>query len=536
MGIVTKGLLLFNTIRYLKPSQLLNQVVIRFKRKEQFWKYKKEGIKYNNYSLWIEGLDNDSSFMARFSPEKLLNGQLTILNESRPFDKWQFYDASHLWNFNVHYLEYLVPLFSIWKATGEEEYKEKLNEILEEWYNVGSRKNDSNQAYTISLRIVNQLIVSDAVDNKQRLYDSIYAQYHFLLRHQEKHLLGNHYLENLKTIVICSIVFNEAEVYEKFIRKFLKELDEEITDDGLHYELSLMYHKIVLEDLIRVAVILKQTGMREYEAIVKFIGNMCSALYSLEFGIDRTPLFNDAGDNVAKPTNILLETCNNLFGIRPEKKNSVAGYYKLYDNKVAVIADFGGLSPSYMPGHAHCDCLSFELFLDGKPIFVNSGTYQYQGKYRNSFRSTKAHNTVLVNDHEQSELWGEHRAGRRIKLLRTKATECAIEGECRNYYGECHRRAIRLDNHKMYVLDKTEEAAKSILHIAPGLSYFNGTVSGNGIMIKVKPVRANINVEKSRYAANFGKIEENTALVFSWDNDEEEHGYIVDIIEGEVKK
>lgn len=40
--------------------------------------------------------------------------------------------------------------------------------------------------------------------------------------------MGNHYFENLKAIVICSVVFREENVYKEFINKLLKELKEEI--------------------------------------------------------------------------------------------------------------------------------------------------------------------------------------------------------------------------------------------------------------------------------------------------------------------
>lgn len=530
MGIASKGILLFNTIRYLKPKQVVNQIAKRFKKSEQFWMYEKKGIEYKSINLWIQELDDDSEFMKRFNPDELLENQLTLLNETREIKGWNYPDASHLWNFNVHYLEYLVPLYSLWKSTGDEKYRAKINQILTDWYEVGSKEPDSNQSYTISLRVVNQLIIFDAVDDKQRLYESVYAQYRYLLKHQETHLLGNHYLENLKAIVICSVVFSEDDVYRNYIKKLLNELNEEITDDGLHFELSLMYHKIVLEDLIRVAAILKATGKSEYEEVRKKIHLMSTALYSLEYGIDRTLLFNDAGDNVAKTKDPLLKACEELFNIKPQKKNQISGYYRLDDNNASVIIDCGELAPSYMPGHAHCDCLSFELFYDGRPILVNSGTYQYQGDKRTYFRSTAAHNTVKLNGHEQSELWGEHRAGRRIRGVRAKNDGHSIIGEYFNYYGEHHIRKVKLSNDMFIVLDKTDCDGESYLHLAPGLKYRDGVIIGSEQKITVQPMNAEVRAEQSVYAVEFGKLLDNTVLVFTWKHDNQEHGYKIKFV------
>ena len=530
MGVMRKMGLLFNTVKFLKPIQIKNQIALRFKSKESFWAYKKVGVNYKEHNIFVDEIDSSPQYIDRFKPDMLVKNQLTLLNETRPFIKWNYEDASHLWNFNLHYLEYLVALKSL---SGEGDiYTQTLNRIITDWYDNGSGEDDSNQAYTVSLRIINQLLISDVVYDKQRLFESIYAQYRFLLNHQEKHLLGNHYFENIKAIVICSVVFDEEDIYQEYIIKLIKELREEITSDGLHFELSLMYHKIILEDLIRIALVLKQAKKKEYGKLVHYVQKMLSALYSLEYGINRTPLFNDAGDNVAKTSDSLIIACKRLFHIKPEKHDYISGYYKLYDNAISVIADCGELAPKYMPGHSHCDCLSFELFYNGNPIFVNCGTYQYQGEKRGFFRSTAAHNTVMINNHEQSELWGEHRAARRIRQVISKRVKHGVIGKYTNYLNETHKRKIVLNNCTFCVLDSTSGSGivKSFLHLAPGLSYKNGVISGNGLMIRITPVNSNLQIEQSEYAPSFGEKYQIDCLVFQWQNDNQKHGYQVTFI------
>ena len=53
--------------------------------------------------------------------------------------------------------------------------------------------------------------------------------------------------------------------------------------------------------------------------------------------------------------------------------------------------------------HAHADRLSFSLFLNGSPIFVDPGTGYYLAdcKMRNYFRSSRAHNTVSIDGASQ---------------------------------------------------------------------------------------------------------------------------------------
>lgn len=293
----------------------------------------------------------------------------------------------------------------------------------------------------------------------------------------------------------------------------------------MHFELSLMYHKIILEDLIRVAVVLRQAEKKEYEYIVWYIGKMCSALYSLENGINRTLLFNDAGDNVAKPTVSLVRVCKELFGISPKKLKQVSGYYILNDGKITVVEDCGDLSPSYMPGHAHCDCLSFELFYKGMPVFVNSGTFQYQGEFRRYFRSTRAHNTVVINNHEQSELWGEHRAGRRIRVLNCLQSDNKIVGTYKNCFGEKHKRTLQLTNGTLLIKDVVTGTAESYLHLAPGFKISGNKIEGNGLEIKIRANNTNWRVESAVYSDEFGKIVNNDCIVFSWDDNENERNF-----------
>jgi hypothetical protein len=52
--------------------------------------------------------------------------------------------------------------------------------------------------------------------------------------------------------------------------------------------------------------------------------------------------------------------------------------------------------------HSHCDLLSFVLWVSGQPLLVDSGTYTYHGPWRDHFRLTAAHNTVLVDSCEQA--------------------------------------------------------------------------------------------------------------------------------------
>jgi hypothetical protein len=61
-----------------------------------------------------------------------------------------------------------------------------------------------------------------------------------------------------------------------------------------------------------------------------------------------------------------------------------------------------GLGGKEHCAHAHADLLSPILWVNGQPLLVDSGTYIYYGPWRNPFRLTAAHNTVMIDDREQA--------------------------------------------------------------------------------------------------------------------------------------
>lgn len=78
-------------------------------------------------------------------------------------------------------------------------------------------------------------------------------------------------------------------------------------------------------------------------------------------------------------------------------------------------------------------------------MIVNCGTYAYQCKERSSFRSTAAHNTVMVNDTEQSQCWGAFRMAKRSKVNVISESENTIVIELIDQRGQKAKRTIQLE-------------------------------------------------------------------------------------------
>lgn len=427
----------------------------------------------------IRELDLDSSYLARFDVDALLDGEFLLINNRREVDleTWSVPEASHLWNFNLHYFEWGVALAARWRETGDERYLGCFKRLVSSW--IGScsySEGDAWHPYTISLRLVNWLVAIDLfngeIQNDAEIFvimrESMYRQYRHLLANQETHLRANHWWENLKTLAIMSAAFGEHGVHVKVMHLLTGQLDEQILPDGVHFERSLMYHKLVLEGMLRVYVASDQLGFELPSNFMPKAKSMLDAMASLERGMGKTPFFNDAADGVAKECGPLAASCARLLDMDVDDSKTEfpnAGYYKLYNGDLAVMFDAGEAGPSYMLGHAHCDCLSFELSCKGEPVIVNSGTCAYQSELRSFFRSTAAHNTCVVDGEEQLECWGEHRVGWGYRLLDVAFDGSSLRASVCLPSGKTLSRSVELVGRLLRVVDESGDEVRLESHI-----------------------------------------------------------------------
>lgn len=536
--------LVWNTVKYLKPIQVVYQVLNRFKKKERVY-FEKLPVEHSEVRIAILELDCDGLLVERFKPELMKKGKVSLLNQIVDLNYAPSYTKSLkplIYN-NVYYFEYGIALASEYQRTKDAIWWELFKKCYEDYLAAHA---DVKSAYTMALHIPNVLIAlelfGDAVEDafKQKVYCELYSQYQYLQEHQEKHLLANHYFEDLKALIIASYLFKDDKKLKGYLKAFKEQCEGQILADGVHYELSLMYHKLILEDLLRIGMLTKRPDFPNSGWLLPFIKKMTDTCYSLEKGMGRTPLFNDAGDNVAKTCDQLCLAAEKQFGMIASEKTTFedSGYYKLYDGTRAVIFDAGKIGVDYQPAHGHCDCLSFELSIDEKPLFVNSGTYEYQGDLRKYFRKTCAHNTLEINGHEQSQCWGGFRVANRISRVHGTMGDGYVEGGYRNYCGEEHQRRIALNNGIMEVVDsvKAQEGVpvKSFLHIAPGYSVVGNVIKkkeGHDVC-KILATGCEMKVAQSYefkyYAPEFSDLETGCCLVFSWKTDNEKHGYTID--------
>lgn len=515
MAAMSKIGLYFNTIKHLKPSQVFYRVWRKIGGKtclKAGYTPKVDVAKVDIRRVpALPELDFDPAFLERFDVDTILKDRIELLHHEEQVDWtscWHEELSTPLWRFNLHYFEYLMPLAKAYIDTDNEAYLGKAKSIVLAW--IGCCPEDKGGAawdpYTISMRIVNWLAfygelqdVLDEDDGFIALFnDSLEKQFVHLAAHLEVDLLANHYLEDLKALTILACYFGDEETLGLALPRLLGQVEEQILPDGMHFELSPMYHKIVLEDLMRVAVALRASGRGEGIAEALRLQDMCDCLYSLERNTNRTPLFNDCGDNVAKSRDALLACAKARFGIVPVFKPVFpdAGYCVLEKETdsglVKVIFDTGNPGPEYAMGHVHCDALSFECFVDDEPWIVNCGTYAYQDKLRLEYKKTLSHSAVTVGGEEQHECWAPFRVARFGK------------GELVDRSGDRAKAKFRYSDGRRVVV-RSVELGEDALFVTDGADY--GVVVRSAFICptSLESAGGSRRVDRVGYAPNFGE-------------------------------
>jgi uncharacterized heparinase superfamily protein len=148
-----------------------------------------------------------------------------------------------------------------------------------------------------------------------------------------------------------------------------------------------------------------------------------------------------------------------------------SGYLRFQRGEVAAIVDIGEIGPNYQPGHAHCDCLSFEFSNGAQRIFVNTGISTYNNNTRrNAERGTAAHNTVSIAGCEQSEIWGAFRVGRRARPIDVDVGKTYVSAAHDGYrcLGMIHRRRFDFFDNRVEIKDILESGTAST-----GIAHFH---------------------------------------------------------------
>ncbi len=209
---------------------------------------------------------------------------------------WNFPDFGKLWCYNLNYFDFL-------NQEGME--KETGFALIYDFIGQAGPGSVGYEPYPTSLRIINwiKFICLHGIRDVE-IDTSLYRHALHLNRNLEYHLLGNHLLENSFALLFAACYFSDGKLYGKAREILEAELAEQILPDGGHFELSPMYHQILLDRLLDCVNIL--AGARPDDSLLDQLRRTASAMLGwlgqMTFQNGDIPLVNDAAFGIAPNT------------------------------------------------------------------------------------------------------------------------------------------------------------------------------------------------------------------------------------------
>jgi hypothetical protein len=414
---------------------------------------------------------------------------------------------------------------------------------------------------------------------------SLYQQTRFLRYHltlnwqvQNNWLIGQ--AVGLVTVGALFPEFSESRDWvETGLQLLEREVRLQISPDGVNREQATGYHRFVLDLLLLIVILGRRGAFPRSMTIERVVEAMLDyALYAMD-PQGRLPQLGDTDEGWGFSFNESADywdvrawlAVGAVLFHRPEFKFASQGFseeafwllgeaglsaYRTMEDRIPSHSSFsfdqGGhyiLKDNWTPesdfliiksgefglggdgfcAHAHCDLLSFVLWIRGKPVIVDSGTFTYLGAWRNRFRLTSAHNTVRIDGSDQAVpindfFWSqvpratcEHHNGQSVRAILPDIRGVRVEREI-------HHPVSGVWHIEDSLSGEGEHAIEWFFHFAPDLSLRLDDLSESLVveerdspyLIITPPPDVRLDISSGWYSSRYGHKEPNPLLVAAW--------------------
>ena len=367
-------------------------------------------------------------------------------------------DAKITWELNRH--QHLVTLAKAYRLTGDERFVAELFRQWQHWhdenpYPIGVNWSSSLE---VGMRSLSWLWLYFLLAGSSTVPDDFREQWLHSLgisaRHIERNLStyfspNTHLLGESVALFFIGVLCPElapAERWKKLGWELLRrEAQRQVRSDGLHFEQSIYYHVYALDFFLHASVLAGANNLsipKEFESTIeKMLDVLCllgRAGAPPQLGDDDGGRVFDARRNRSQHLLDPLTTGAVLYGrsdfkfvaggLREETiwllgAQGIAEFDRIATTPVAAKSaalEASGLylmagaslreevviaagSKTSAAGHRHADALSVTWRREGRPLLIDPGTLVYigEGSERQQFRSTPAHNTLVVDGLDQ---------------------------------------------------------------------------------------------------------------------------------------
>jgi len=487
------------------------------------------------------------------------------------------------WELNRHFQ--FSALAKSYYVSGSKKYFDELCILFDDWnkhnlflhgvewtsvMEIAIRVNSWIYTYCFLKKAFNRYGVTEDTNLLGLLSHGIMVMTDYITRHRARYSSANNHLIVEMYAVALSGIFYDCTQWKKLALDILtKELPIQNSSDGINREMSLHYQSFVMEAYGLLMLEMQHNKIEIPKLWIKYLSHMSEFLCDCCGDYGETIVFGDNDEGkildlsglkydyyryvldlmgVILPQRYseLYTLHENLYWIVPQQiiKDSKAkscyrspdakcykkGGYTLLrsrDHKVLIGIDHAELGFGSLAAHGHADALSFQMFINGEPVFVDPGTYNYHvpKKARDEFRATKNHNTVCGDGKNQSEILGPFLWGKRYRCIDTVFSESKEEIRLKagiEYDGNLHVRILTVNKSNELQISICDEI--KLLHKAERISQMfmmgtectmvDGKIRCGKYAVELNST-AVMDTQKAAYSIAYNKVVPTTKLVYS---------------------
>jgi len=376
------------------------------------------------------------------------------------------YDVKYPWELSR--LQFVIPLLeNAFLYPHEEKWLEKSIEIIVDWREKNPLARtvvwypmEASMRLTCLVQLLDMSLLLKRQNNRTieltiMLCKMIAEHGHFVWETREYTAqCGNHYAANLSGLCMAGLalrdIYSPARKWLKFsFKQIQKEILTQFYEDGVNFEKSTGYHRLVTELFLISLIGLEKAGFSIKDRVKHRIYHACAFArdmirpdgMAVNFGDnDNAMVFNFSGLNPRYYNDFLNiaaayfddvsllpdKMISNLvpkwfdFGLNNSLSDSMknvspsisyykaGGYVAVRDGDNHLVIDVGEVGQYGLGGHGHNDLFSFELCFSGHAVIIDPGCPVYTGDQikRNKYRSSFSHNICTVDQREIANMPG----------------------------------------------------------------------------------------------------------------------------------
>lgn len=369
-----------------------------------------------------------------------------------------------------------------------------------------------------------------------------------------ENLKNNHDISNYAGLLFLSLSLGQHPRSGYWKKKALAGLEEtmqnQVFDDGVSYEYSTSYHRLVLEFFALSAIVCKDNGItlsiyyhRKLFRMFEFV-----AAYINAAGLEPQVNDNDSGrfivfsDTKEGDHSYLLSLGEHIFNysfisqcksrksdirfwlpaVKREKIQHIgtrntaesiafehSGFYFLKNGFCNLMVNCNDIHSDSMLLHKHYDPGSYTLSYKDRMIIIDPGTYTYTRslKKRNYFRYIGSHNTVFFSD-LQMDKFSQSGAFFGSKFTFPDVHVTAFKPDYINfqlvYHNRVIDRSIKLSENRLSIKDSGKGRLTSFLHVNARLRKSGSEFAAAGLSINTDCESAKL--RNSTWSSSYGVL------------------------------